>query len=154
MGGIDHPVNLPQRGSPNRMGLVEFSSVSSALAFLRGDRLIPDSYTRTIGAIDSSSDQVATFELTNHAKRPITILGARSSCSCVVSDDELPIKFFHKEKRLLTIKIHPASKDGEFLEGVVLYTDYPEQREVVLVLSGRVNRYTPETRRQEGFSGL
>jgi Protein of unknown function (DUF1573) len=133
---------------------VEFDSVSSALAFLRGDRLIPDSYTRTIGTVDSSSDQVATFELTNHAKRPITILGARSSCGCVVPDDKLPMKFFHKEKRLLTIKIHPALKDGGFFERIVLYTDYPEQREVILVLSGRVNRYTPETRRQEGVSGL
>ena len=129
---------------------VEFGSVSSALAFLGGDRLIPDTYTRAIGTVDSSTERVITFRLTNHAKRPITILGARSSCGCVVADEKLPLKFLHKENRALTVNLHPASKDGTFLERIILYTDYPQQREVTLVLSGHVSHQTKKTRTQEG----
>lgn len=137
----------------NLWAWIEFGSVSSGVAFLRGERLIPDSYTRTIGTVDSSSDQVAIFEFTNHAKGPVTILGARSSCNCVVSDDKLPIRFLHKEKRLLTIKIHAASIDGEFLERITLFTDHPIQREVTLVLKGLVSRNVPVTPRKIGVFG-
>ncbi len=71
-------------------GIYRFGSAASALAYLRGDRLIPDTYTKTFGTVGKDEGPSVGFTLTNYTEQAIKVLGANASCTCLVASD-MPI---------------------------------------------------------------
>src|SRR5579883_2831617 len=66
-------------------GWLQFGSISSAIGFLRGDQLIPDSYSKSFGNDVIGSSKAVIFRLSNHGNKPIRILGARTTCTCTIA---------------------------------------------------------------------
>src|SRR4051812_7290650 len=69
------------------ISLVWFGSITSASAYLAGHRLIPDTFSKSFGTVRQGQEVAVTFSLTNMTSRTITILGTRSSCSCMIVND-------------------------------------------------------------------
>jgi hypothetical protein len=117
-------------------GWLAFGSIPSAVAFARGDRLIPDAYAKSFGTVNAGADESVTFRLVNYKASPVTVLGGHSSCSCAGPAD-LPIRIPPKRGRPVKITIRTAGRAGRLSGKVTLYTDEPGQQ-TVLSVSGYV----------------
>ena len=114
-----------------------FGSFGSAVAYLSGDRLIADAYTRSVGVVSEGEQHAVFFKLTNTSNQAIEILGAKSSCSCLVVD-QLPVVLPPHGVFRLPIRVRPKSRSGQIAERVSLITDREGQRRLDLKISGRV----------------
>jgi hypothetical protein len=99
-----------------------FGSVPSAVAFLRGNRIIPDSYIRDFGTLRQGQRVSVTFSLTNYTKQPITLLGAKSSCSCLAASD-LPVVVPPGAKTDVRFTARAKSRLGPYSEIVHVLVD-------------------------------
>lgn len=118
------------------MGIQRFGSVPSALAYLRGELLIPDAYAKSFGTASKDDLPSIEFLLTNYATRPITILGAHHSCTCVSASD-LPMVVQPHGKAILRLRARRKwSKLGYYSERVRLFADYGDLP-VVLHVTGK-----------------
>ncbi len=72
------------------LALYSFGSFSAAMAYLRGDRLIADAYTQSVGIVGGGEQPAVFFKLTNMSNQAVEILGAKSSCTCLMMD-QLPV---------------------------------------------------------------
>ncbi len=120
------------------LGFYSFGSAGSALAYLRGDRLIVRRSSMSFGEVKQGERPVVTFELTNTSHRKITILGAKTLCTCVFTDD-LPLSVPPGGRRSIGVAVKTSSRAGVIEEPISLYTDYPEQPEVEVRVLGRVS---------------
>ena len=77
-------LSLTMLGLGAGYGRHRFGSMSAALAYLRGDRLLVDESSRTIDDVQSGSEIVVRYGFTNWAAHPVKLLGMSSSCSCTV----------------------------------------------------------------------
>ena len=121
-------------------GLIEFGSVAAALAYVRGDRLIPDAYVKSFGDAPSGSQPKIRFVISNYSKIPHKILGIRSSCTCLVSDGDLPVIIPGGAHFGLRIGVRERLEQGPVSESFTLYTDHSTQPELVFRVSGRFSR--------------
>ena len=76
--------------------------------------------------------------MTNAANRPITILGVRSSCTCVVPDD-IPMTVRTGKSRPLRVGLQTGLKTGRMSEQLLIYTDCKENPEILLRIVGQVS---------------
>lgn len=131
------------------IALYFFGSFRSALAYLSGDRLIADAYTRSVGIVSDGGQHAVFFKLTNISNQAVKILGAESSCTCVVAD-QLPVALPPHGVFQLRIGIRPKPRPGRIAERVSLITDREGQQRLDLKISGRVvERGVPSTAKPE-----
>jgi hypothetical protein len=102
---------------------------------MAGDRLIPDAYCKSFGTADEGRDQTVSFALRNVGGNTITILGAKSTCTCVVADD-LPVTIAPRASHLLKVMVRPRGA-GAFFERLRCFTDRSPQTELVLEVKGQ-----------------
>jgi hypothetical protein len=114
-----------------------FGSFGSAVAYLSGDRLIADTYTRSVGNVSEGEPHAVFFKLTNMSNQAIEILGAKSSCTCLVVD-QLPAVLPPHGVFRLRIGLRPKPKSSRIDERVRLFTDREGQRQLDLRVGGRV----------------
>jgi hypothetical protein len=103
-------------------GIYQFGSAASALAYLRGDGLIPDAYTKSFGIAAGGEIRSLTFSLKNWTKQPIKVLGASSSCTCLVTSD-LPAVVPPMGRLNLRVSARAKSGLGPYSERIHLFTD-------------------------------
>jgi hypothetical protein len=121
-----------------------FGSVDSALAYVRGDRLMADARSRSFGEVEKGQHASVVFELANTSDREINVLGARTGCTCLFAEG-LPLPVPPRSRRSIRIAVRTdgravaRSVDGRIREAVGLYTDFPGQPEVELHVLGRVS---------------
>lgn len=119
---------------------LQFGSIGGALAFLRGDRLIPDAYSKSIGVIHIGKTKSVSFSLTNHGSESMRILGCMASCSCTVPD-KLPLSIEPGETHnfSFTILIHKSLEQAKHLHlPVALHTNIAFQPRMDLVIEGEL----------------
>jgi hypothetical protein len=116
-------------------GTYWFGSIGSAIAYVRGDRLLPNVYTRSFGVAPSGRELSTEFKLTNWAGSPIRILGARSSCTCVLAAG-LPATVQPRKTYVLKLRIRNRRKKGHVSEHVHLLLDDPQGKSLVLKVEG------------------
>ncbi|MFO0960897.1 MAG: DUF1573 domain-containing protein [Isosphaeraceae bacterium] len=118
-------------------GLARFGSIPSALAYARGDRLIPDARSLSFGRVDPGSTVEVGTGLTNHADRPIQLIGSNASCSCLLPE-ELPVVISPGGSHRFKIGIDSHARRGVVHERIVIFTDSPTQSQVGLTVSGEI----------------
>lgn len=126
-----------------------FGSVGSALAYLKGDRLIADRYSVSFGEAEQGQRPVVTFGVKNTSNRKITIVGAKTLCTCIFAEN-LPLSIPPRNRCSIRVAVKTASRDGPIHESIDLYTDFPEQPKLELVVLGRVSTRSGE---QAGETG-
>jgi Protein of unknown function (DUF1573) len=133
-------------GSIAAVAIYVFGSIGSALAYFRGDRLIADAYTRSVGTVSAGEQHAVFFKIRNMSNQAVKIVGADSSCTCVVAD-QLPVNVPPHGVFRLRIGVHPKkSQPGQIAEHVSLITDLESQQRLNLKISGRtVARSGPST---------
>ena len=114
-----------------------YGSVSAASEYFHGNRLIADTREKSFGEVNAGHNPIVRVRLTNLDDRPITVLGARTKCTCVVMG-KLPMTIASQAEQPFAIEIRTARKDGPFEEVVRLFTDHPTQPELVLTIVGQV----------------
>jgi hypothetical protein len=119
------------------LGLYSFGSLGSAVAYLSGDRLIADGYTRSVGIVNVGEHHEVSFELRNMSNRDVGILGAQSSCTCLVAD-QLPVVVPAHGVFRLRVGVRPKSRAGQIAERISLITDREDEQRLHLKISGRV----------------
>lgn len=127
--------------------LVRFGSIRAGIGHLRGDCLVPDSYTKSFGAVSQGAEPTVTFALGNVSGAPITILGARCSCSCNLPPS-LPIQVLPSETIYFKTRVLTKRQRGGVAETIRLYAyvtrpgnppSSPDVREIPLNVEGIVN---------------
>jgi hypothetical protein len=104
-----------------------FGSIGSALAYMRGERLF--AYVAPTGRIPKGEESELNLFISNLGDRPVRILGGTSSCSCLVPLG-LPALLEATDTRNIRIKFRPKRRTGRITEGLRLFTDHPNQREL------------------------
>jgi len=117
--------------------LYYFGSVSSALAYLSGDRLLADRRSESFGEVDQGQRLTIRFALANTSRREIRVLGAKTRCTCVFAED-LPLSVPPTGRRAIKIAVNTDSLIGPIRQPIFLYTDFPGQSKVELLVVGRV----------------
>jgi len=118
---------------------VSCGTLHAGLAYLSGDRLLVDADSKSTGEVQIGEQATLEFLLSNRSSKPITIFGAKSSCTCTATSD-LPMTLppSSAQTLLVTYRPRPGTKPGTYPESLRLYTDYPTQATLPLVLVGRV----------------
>ena len=114
------------------VGVYRFGSIGSAVAYLRGDELIPDAYSKSFGVVTRGVDGSVEFHLKNWGDESIKVLRARSACGCVVASD-LPVDIMPGAKSALTIRIRTKRKSGRISENIRLLTNTGKSGPILLV---------------------
>ncbi len=121
------------------LGWARFGSVSSALGFLAGDRLVPDAYSKDFGTAKAREDAWVTFNLTNYSNRTIRVVGFKSSCTCAYASD-LPMTIPAAATAPLKVKIRSNSFKAFLSESIRLFTDDHRVRDPSLTVTGRYEK--------------
>ena len=115
-----------------------FGSVRHGIAYLKGYVLIAQNPTVKLGSIPAGTEVEGVFVLKNLTNRPITVLGAKPECTCVMTSD-LPMRVDSLSTGRLRFKF--AARNNEINQSVahrtLLYLDV-DSPPVVLTLAGDV----------------
>ncbi len=111
-------------------------SLTSAIAFLRGDSLIPDAYLKSFGSTLVGSETEVRFRLWNRTGRVIRILGAKTSCTCLVTS-ELPRDVAPGGRTDLMVTVR-AKKPGSLSQSLQVITDDRSCPSPILAVTGVV----------------
>jgi len=116
----------------------EFGSIPSALSYLRGARLIPLCYSMQAGTVARGEEPVLEFNLRNWSDKPLAILGARSTCTCL-GLGEFPLRVPPHETRSLRVRLRTKRrKPGPISERVRIYTNEKRSDALTLAVTGVV----------------
>lgn len=114
---------------------LRFGSVSAGLSYLAGERLIVDSRNKDFGQVGEGRDQTVRFRLTNLTGKAVRIIGAESSCTCVIAED-LPVTVQRAANATLTVAVRKGTKPGAVNETIRFYTDCVEKPQLSLRVVG------------------
>jgi hypothetical protein len=104
------------------VGTQRFGSAASALAYLRGDRLVPDAYRKSFGTVAKDERPSVEFLLRNWSKKPIKVLGVTRSCTCLATSD-LPVVIRPHGETVLRVSSRAKSGPGPYAERLRVLTD-------------------------------
>jgi Protein of unknown function (DUF1573) len=113
-------------------GMHLFGSVASAFGYLRGDRLVPDAYTKALGVVQKGEERSTKFRLKNWSGEAVRVFGARSACTCVVVED-LPVDIPPGGEHRIAVRFRAKAKSGAISERIRLYTNMERPGPVVTV---------------------
>ncbi len=116
------------------LGIQRCGSAASALAYLRGDSLVPDAYSKSFGTVSKDERPSVEFLLRNWSKQPIKVIGVTRSCTCLATSD-LPIVIPPHGEAILRVSSRMKSSLGPYSEGLRVFTD-TEQSNFVLGVQG------------------
>jgi hypothetical protein len=102
--------------------IVTFGSVDAGLAYLRGEQLYASPFSVALGTVTAGDAGDFTVTVRNLSSRPLRLLGAKTSCSCITSA-ELPLEIAAGESRLVHFSIRAPESDAEFAYVIEFYSD-------------------------------
>jgi hypothetical protein len=115
-----------------------FGSIPVALRYLRGERLVVEPTTISVGDGFAGVEEEAAFLIRNLSDKPVCILGATQSCTCL-SIEQLPISILAHTSRVMRLGIRREGKSTErFEQGITYYTDSLQHPSFLLRIRGRI----------------
>ena len=118
-------------------GVRQFGAIESALSYFKGARVIADQPIRRLGRIDPGQRLIIPIEVRNWTGHPVTVIGARTSCSCAVVG-HLPATITQGGRQSIDVEVAAPGESGPFGSAITLYTDDASNPEVRLMLEGEV----------------
>jgi Protein of unknown function (DUF1573) len=118
-------------------GRYHFGSLSRALAYASGDRVLVDERQKALLGMLAGSKSVVQYSITNLTGRDLKILGADTSCTCT-SIENLPLTVARGMSKELTVSISAPRQPGPTSASIILFTDYDSQPTVPLEFVGTV----------------
>jgi hypothetical protein len=112
-------------------GRYRLGSVSAALAFLRGGRLLVDEPVKSIDGVRAGSQVVISYTLANLSGRPLKLVGMAASCTCTVIED-IPMTLAMSETKMVTAKIKTSDGESDLSGSIRLFTDDIHSPEITL----------------------
>jgi len=95
-----------------------------AISYLNGGQVIVDKQNRSLMNVEPNAVCTLEYQVANQTPHRLTVIGAKTSCSCTVVDD-LPLIIEAFEKKSVSIKITAPDEPTRLTGDVVLYTDSP-----------------------------
>jgi hypothetical protein len=134
-------------------GACKFGSYSAAMAYCQGRVLFTASNAQLLGEVPSGETKSVRFRLRNLKARPITVIGAETSCGCMVLD-ELPLTFGANEERQFSMRFKAVARDAgkPFDHSAKLFLDVPGTC-MVLRVTGFVTAVEPPRGDERGTPG-
>jgi hypothetical protein len=117
---------------------LRYGSLPAAVAAIQGRAIVADATTKSLGDMIPDRPHLVDFTLTNLSSRPVRIVGVRSSCSCVLTEQRPPLVIESGRELKLRFSAVPQASPPEFLQEIRVYTDVPSQPAVALSVTGRV----------------
>ena len=121
-----------------------FGSGTFLLHRLRGEVLVLEPQSQSLGVAPVGSKRTAEVIIRNLSQSPITIPGARTDCSCVVTRD-LPLTIAGRESKALEIEVEYRGDQRMFERTVAFYCDSPENKLLVCSLKGEFDQTNVNT---------
>jgi hypothetical protein len=129
-----------------------FGSIGSAWAYLNGDRLLVDAYSKSFGSVETGRSPTVVFQITNYCDRPVTIVGANAPCGCAVTS-ELPMVVASQGHSSVKVSVQTRGMPSAVREQIQLLTDVPGQPRIYLQIGGRVSNSSGGTTSTGSNSG-
>lgn len=123
------------------VGVSVWGDPNAVLARLSGAAVLPVNDAIDIGTGPPRSRVAATVELTNYSDRPVRVVGARSSCSCVAAT-QLPHVIPARSTRPFELVVTRKGSAGRFTQRVLFYTDDGHRGEVAVRVHGLIREPT------------
>ena len=121
---------------------MRYGSLETAAHAWRGDAILCDLYEVAIAQPQPS--QTVAFQLTNTSSQPIRLLGADSSCTCVMATG-LPMDFAPGTRKTLEVRFKPKKLDVPIDESIRLFTNRANQQVISLIISADPTNDAKET---------
>jgi hypothetical protein len=118
--------------------LIAFGSISSAWAYLRGDRLLVDGYSKSFGVVQEGASPTVSFQITNCYDQPVAIMGVKTTCGFAIVSD-LPMMVPGHATRSVRVIVYTSQKRGDVSEPLRLLTNAPGRVKIDLRVGGRVS---------------
>jgi hypothetical protein len=114
--------------------VVTFGAVEDGLAFLSGQSLYVRQPVINIGEVPAGQRITIEIPVQNLTAEPLTVLGARTDCSCAVASG-LPLTIAPRSHAALQVHLTPSPREaGEELERhIELYSDHSSESLWVLL---------------------
>ena len=106
-----------------------YGTWAAATHALRGDAVLSDRYEVALDRPEAA--QTVAFRLTNTSSTPVRLIGAQSSCSCVMATG-LPLKVAPGASQTLEVRFKPKKASTSFRESVRVFTDRHGQQVIPL----------------------
>jgi hypothetical protein len=116
----------------------KFGSLEAAIGYLRGRYLLLLPAVLDLGEGQRGERREARLQIVNLTDRPAMILGANSSCACLVVPSELPTEIPAHESRSLSVVLTYVGDRGETSQTVTVYSDLGHFDGASAVLKGRI----------------
>ena len=106
------------------ISVIRFGNVSRGLAYVRGSVLVPDESMIELGNIPGDKTVEAVFQVKSVSGQPVTILGGKAECSCVMSD-AFPIEVGPLASVPIRVQFRPRPVDvnSRIEHRILLYLD-------------------------------
>jgi hypothetical protein len=101
----------------------DYGSITAGLARLRGEQLVLVPATLDAGAGAPNERRQCRLQIVNLSNRHVNILGAQSTCGCVVVEDQLPFRLAAGESKEISITVTFVGPQTELLQSVTVYSD-------------------------------
>ncbi|MBI3837623.1 MAG: DUF1573 domain-containing protein [Planctomycetia bacterium] len=116
----------------------KYGSFAAALGYLRGRQLLILPEVLDLGDGELGERRAARLQIVNLTDRPAKLLGANSSCSCLVLPKDVPAEIPGHESRWLPIVLAFSGKGGEFWQIVTVYSDVAGGGSASAIVKGRI----------------
>lgn len=123
---------------------ITFGSISTALAFTAGQRLVLDPSIVAFGQVDVGSEATVEVGLINLTGHPVRLLGAQSSCTCAVASG-LPATVPPSGRHPIRVTVRGGTRQGDIAEAVSIFTDCKDEPRLALRVVGRITASNPST---------
>lgn len=103
--------------------------------YLAGQQLLIEPPQVDLGDIEKGMAFKRELKVVNLGSRPMTLLGAQSTCGCISLDD-FPIVVPGGTEAVLGLKVGTTDKVGAFIHRIKLFTDVPGHMSVIVSVEG------------------
>lgn len=121
-------------------GLVFYGKAGALFAVLRDEALLIDGSPRYIGSVAPSRDRIVYFDVLNLRSKPVTVVGAQSTCGCAQLQ-RLPLTIDSRQTSKLELLVRPTPTQAgkDFRQRILLLLDVPSSP-LILEIDGIVDR--------------
>ncbi len=118
---------------------INFDSTRDAILYLKGMKIVAEPTVFHVAAGRAGEVRNASFQVRNLTSKPITVLGARTSCSCVATES-LPILIPPGSEKTFGATLRLDGASNERIDQSVQYvTDLTDQPLVNVRITGSVS---------------